>query len=58
MPTPFTGAWSEAQLALTNVVVQSRSDLASGAVPPDALKSRLAEAQASSQQALDRAGSQ
>ena len=58
VPTPFTGAWSEAQLALTNVVVQSRSDLAAGSVAPEALKGRLAEAEQSSQQALDRASAQ
>jgi multiple sugar transport system substrate-binding protein len=56
IPTPFTGAWSEVQLALTNVAVQSRSELAAGQVPEAALTSRLAEAQQSSQDALDRAG--
>ena len=55
VPTPFTGAWSEAQLALTNVAVQSRPDLAAGSVPPEVLEGRLAEAERSAQQALDRA---
>jgi multiple sugar transport system substrate-binding protein len=56
VPTPFTGAWSEVQLALTNVAVQSRAELAAGSVPPEVIASRLAEAQQSSQNALDRAG--
>ncbi|WP_305783864.1 ABC transporter substrate-binding protein [Symbioplanes lichenis] len=51
--TPFTGAWADIQLALTNVVVQSIPDLAQGgAVPVDA---RLADAQKAAQSALDRA---
>ncbi|MEJ3651389.1 extracellular solute-binding protein [Actinomycetes bacterium KLBMP 9759] len=54
--TPFTGAWSEVQLALTNVAVQSRPELAAGAVPQSAIAGRLAEAQQAAQQALDRAG--
>jgi multiple sugar transport system substrate-binding protein len=56
VPTPFTGAWSEMQLALTNVAVQSRAELASGAVPPETIAARLAESQQASQSALDRAG--
>jgi multiple sugar transport system substrate-binding protein len=56
VPTPFTGAWSEVQLALTNVAVQSRAELAAGTVPPEVIAGRLAEAQQSSQTALDRAG--
>jgi multiple sugar transport system substrate-binding protein len=56
VPTPYTGAWSEVQLALTNVVVQSRAELAAGKVPPQAIAARLAEAQGTSQAALDRAG--
>jgi multiple sugar transport system substrate-binding protein len=56
VPTPFTGAWSEVQLALTNVAVQSRAELGAGQVPPPAIASRLAEAQGTSQAALDRAG--
>ncbi|WP_306204680.1 ABC transporter substrate-binding protein [Actinoplanes sp. RD1] len=51
--TPFTGAWADIQLALTNVVVQSIPDLAKGGVPQ--LDSRLADAQKAAQSALDRA---
>jgi len=53
--TPFTGAWGDIQLALTNVVVQSLPDLAKGSVSDAQLDSRLADAQKSAQSALDRA---
>ncbi|WP_041832710.1 ABC transporter substrate-binding protein [Actinoplanes sp. N902-109] len=53
--TPFTGAWADIQLAMTNVVVQSIPDLAKGAVSDAQLDSRLADAQKSAQSALDRA---
>jgi multiple sugar transport system substrate-binding protein len=53
--TPFTGAWSDIQLALTNVVVQSIPDLSKGSVSDAQLDSRLATAQKSAQSALDRA---
>src|SRR3954447_3233390 len=53
--TPFTGAWSEIQLALTNVAVQSIPDLAKGSVSSAALDTRLAAAQKSAQSSLDRA---
>jgi multiple sugar transport system substrate-binding protein len=53
--TPFTGAWSEIQLALTNVAVQSIPDLSKGSVSDAALDARLATAQKSAQSALDRA---
>ena len=53
--TPFTGAWGDTQLALTNVVVQSIPDLDKGSVSDAALSSRLAEAQKAAQSALDRA---
>jgi multiple sugar transport system substrate-binding protein len=53
--TPFTGAWADIQLALTNVVVQSIPDLAKGSVSDAQLDSRLAAAQKSAQSALDRA---
>jgi multiple sugar transport system substrate-binding protein len=56
VPTPYTGAWSEVQLALTNVTVQSRAELSAGSVPQEAIAARLAEAQGTSQAALDRAG--
>jgi len=53
--TPFTGAWADIQLALTNVVVQSIPDLAKGAVSDAALASKLDAAQKASQSALNRA---
>ncbi|MFC4948039.1 ABC transporter substrate-binding protein [Pseudonocardia sp. GCM10023141] len=58
IPTPFTGAWSEVQLALTNIAVQSRPDLSAGGVSEAALAGRLAEAQKAAQTAVDRAGGQ
>lgn len=53
--TPFTGAWGDVQLALTNVAVQSVPDLSKGSVSDADLSARLAEAQKTSQSALDRA---
>src|SRR4051794_25635559 len=53
--TPFTGAWAEIQLALTNVVVQSIPELSKGSVSDAQLDSRLAAAQKAAQSALDRA---
>ena len=53
--TPFTGAWGDIQLALTNVVVQSIPDLSKGSVPDADLTARLATAQKAAQSALDRA---
>lgn len=53
--TPFTGAWGDIQLALTNVVVQARPALASGNFDESALKDALAKAQKDSQASLDRA---
>lgn len=53
--TPFTGAWADIQLALTNVVVQSIPDLSKGAVSDAQLDGRLADAQKKAQSALDRA---
>jgi multiple sugar transport system substrate-binding protein len=53
--TPFTGAWSQIQLALVNVVVQSVPNLSAGRVDDAALRSLLGQAQASAQAALDKA---
>jgi multiple sugar transport system substrate-binding protein len=53
--TPFSGAWGDVQLSLTNVVVQSIPDLSSGAVSESNLSQRLKDEQAKSQTALDRA---
>lgn len=52
--TPFNGAWGDVQLALTNVVVQSIPDLASGSVSSRDLDARLADAQQKAQSAADR----
>jgi multiple sugar transport system substrate-binding protein len=53
--TPFTGAWGDVQLALTNVAVQSIPDLSSGSVSDASLSARLKDAQEKSQTALARA---
>jgi multiple sugar transport system substrate-binding protein len=53
--TPFTGAWADIQLALTNAVVQSIPDLSKGSVSAAQLDGRLATAQKTAQSALDRA---
>jgi multiple sugar transport system substrate-binding protein len=54
-PTPFTGAWSEIQLGLTNITVQSLAGLSEGAVPPGQVQAQLAELQRSAQAAVDKA---
>jgi multiple sugar transport system substrate-binding protein len=53
--TPFTGAWSQIQLALTNVVVQSIPNLSTGKVDDAALRTLLAQAESTVQPALDKA---
>ncbi|MFI5892405.1 ABC transporter substrate-binding protein [Actinoplanes sp. NPDC051513] len=53
--TPFTGAWSDIQLALTNVAVQSLPDLAKGSISPAQIDARIADAQKAAQSSLDRA---
>jgi multiple sugar transport system substrate-binding protein len=53
--TPFTGAWADIQLALTNVAVQSLPDLSKGSVSDAQLDGRLADAQKAAQSSLDRA---
>lgn len=52
--TPFTGAWGDTQLALTNVVVQSLPALQSGKLTPDAIAKAVKDAAAASQSALDK----
>ncbi|WAA66087.1 extracellular solute-binding protein [Microbacterium oxydans] len=52
--TPFTGAWGDTQLALTNVVVQSLPSLQAGSLSEGDIASAIAEAQASSQSSLDK----
>ena len=53
--TPFTGAWSDIQLALTNTVVQSLPDLAKGSISDAQIASRVDAAQKTAQSSLDRA---
>jgi multiple sugar transport system substrate-binding protein len=53
--TPFTGAWSQIQLALVNVVVQSIPDLSAHRVDDAKLTTLLDQAQTSAQAALDKA---
>ncbi|WBB67714.1 extracellular solute-binding protein [Micromonospora sp. WMMD812] len=53
--TPFTGAWADIQLALTNSVVQSIPDLSKGSISAAQIDGRLDTAQKSAQTALDRA---
>ncbi|GAA3734202.1 sugar ABC transporter substrate-binding protein [Plantactinospora mayteni] len=53
--TPFSGAWSQVQLALVNVVVQSVPGLSAGRVDDARLGTLLTEAQSSAQAALDKA---
>lgn len=53
-PTAFTGAWSDIQLALVDVVVQSIPSLKRGEVTDDQLRKRLEDAQRDAQATLDR----
>lgn len=54
VPTTFTGAWSDVQLGLTNVVKQSLPALANGNYDPAAVKQLLTQANQKAQAALDR----
>lgn len=53
--TPFSGAWGDTQLALTNVVVQALPALKSGGVSDSALTAALQAAQSTAQASLDKA---
>ncbi|MFC6020751.1 ABC transporter substrate-binding protein [Plantactinospora solaniradicis] len=53
--TPFSGAWSQVQLALVNVVVQSIPSLSAGTVDDGRLGTLVAQAQSTAQAALDKA---
>lgn len=53
--TPFTGAWADIQLALTNVAVQTLPELTEGPINTGQLDSRIADAQKAAQSSLDRA---
>jgi multiple sugar transport system substrate-binding protein len=52
--TPFNGAWSQVQLALVNVVVQSIPALSAGKIDDAALTALIAKAQSDAQTALDK----
>ncbi len=54
--TSFTGAWSDVQLGLTNVVTQSLPALAAGSYDPGAVQQLLAQANQKVQSSLDRHG--
>lgn len=56
LPTSFTGAWSDVQLGLTNVVTQSLPSLASGSYDPAAVQELLEQANKKVQSSLDRHG--
>ena len=53
-PTAFTGAWSDIQLSLVDVVVQSIPSLKSGEVTDEQLRKRLRAAQQDAQSTLNR----
>ncbi|MFC5008000.1 ABC transporter substrate-binding protein [Dactylosporangium cerinum] len=52
--TPFNGAWSQVQLALVNVVVQSIPALKDGKLDETKLKALIADGQKAAQDALDK----
>lgn len=54
IPTNFTGAWSDVQLGLTNVVTQSLPALAKGSYDPAAIQALLDKDGAKVQRSLDR----
>ncbi|MBN9632971.1 MAG: extracellular solute-binding protein [Actinobacteria bacterium] len=53
--TPFSGAWGDTQLALTNVVVQSIPNLSNGSVSSSELSQLLKTAQSTAQSSLYKA---
>jgi len=54
-PTPFTGAWSQVQLGLVNIVVQSLPALSKGSVDEGALHKQLSSLQSTAQTAVTKA---
>jgi multiple sugar transport system substrate-binding protein len=52
--TPFSGAWGDVQLALTDITVQSIPALKSGSISDSEIASRLATAQKAAESALAR----
>ncbi|MEN3304373.1 MAG: multiple sugar transport system substrate-binding protein [Micromonosporaceae bacterium] len=53
--TPFNGGWSQVQVAMVNVVVQSIPDLSAGKVDDAKLRGLIAAAQKTAQGAVDKA---
>lgn len=53
--TPFSGAWGDVQLAITDVTVQSIPSLKSGSISSSEIDKRLATAQKAAESALSRA---
>lgn len=53
--TPFNGGWSQIQVALVNVVVQSIPDLSAGRIDAAKLQGLVANAQRTAQSAVDKA---
>ncbi|WP_404823651.1 sugar ABC transporter substrate-binding protein [Mycetocola spongiae] len=53
--TPFTGAWGDIQLGLTNVAVQAIPALSAGSVSSEQISTALRAEQEKAQSALDRA---
>jgi multiple sugar transport system substrate-binding protein len=53
--TPFSGAWGDVQLAITDITVQSIPSLKSGSISSSEIDKRLATAQKSAESALSRA---
>ena len=56
VPTTFSGAWSDVQLGLTNVVTQSLPALTGGGYDPDAVHALLAQENQKVQSSLNRQG--
>ena len=54
-PTPFSGAWSQVQLGLVNIVVQSLPALSKGSVDEGALHKQLTSLQSTAQTAVTKA---
>ncbi|ROQ40818.1 carbohydrate ABC transporter substrate-binding protein (CUT1 family) [Frondihabitans sp. PhB188] len=52
--TPFSGAWGDVQLAITNITVQSIPALKSGSISDDAIEKQLQTAQKAAESSLKR----
>jgi multiple sugar transport system substrate-binding protein len=53
--TPFNGGWSQVQVAMVNVVVQSIPNLSAGRVDDGALRNLISDAQNTAQSAVNKA---